>query len=93
MDAEKALEFGLVNVVVPVDQLEQKAHEWAAKLAQKSPLALQMAKKAFYLAADMDYYKAFECMTDNLARLCTTDDCKEGINAFMEKRQPIWKER
>ncbi len=92
MDAEKALEFGLVNVVVPVDQLEQKAHEWAAKLAQKSPLALQMAKKAFYLAADMDYYKAFECMTDNLARLCTTDDCKEGINAFMEKRQPIWKE-
>jgi enoyl-CoA hydratase/carnithine racemase len=52
-----------------------------------------MAKKAFYLAADMDYYKAFECMTDNLARLCTTEDCQEGINAFMEKRQPVWKER
>ncbi|HNS77270.1 MAG TPA: enoyl-CoA hydratase-related protein [Syntrophorhabdus sp.] len=91
--AEKALEFGFVNRVVPVDQLEQKSREWAVKLAQKSPLALQMAKKAFYLAADMDYYKAFECMTDNLARLCTTEDCQEGINAFMEKRQPVWKER
>lgn len=93
MDAGKALEFGFVNRVVPVDHLEQEAHEWAAKLAQKSPLALQMAKRAFYTAADMDYYKAFEYMTDNLALLCTTDDCKEGISAFMEKRQPVWNER
>jgi enoyl-CoA hydratase/carnithine racemase len=93
IDAQKALEFGLVNKVAPLEQLEQKAREWASVLAKKSPLAVQMAKKAFYTAADMDYYKAFEYMTDNLARLCTTEDSKEGISAFLEKRQPIWKER
>lgn len=93
IDAQKALEFGLVNRVVPLEELDQKAREWAAILARKSPLAVQMAKKAFYTAADMDYYKAFEYMTDSLARLCTTEDCMEGINAFLEKRQPAWKGR
>ena len=93
IDAHRALEFGFVNKVVLLEQLDQKAREWAATLAQKSPLAVQMAKKAFYTAADMDYYKAFEYMTDNLARLCTTEDSKEGISAFLEKRHPVWKER
>jgi enoyl-CoA hydratase/carnithine racemase len=93
IDAHKALDFGFVNKVVPLEQLSRESREWAATLAQKSPLAVQMAKKAFYMAADMDYYKAFEYVTDNLARLCTTEDCVEGIHAFMEKRQPQWKER
>lgn len=93
IDARKALEFGLVNKLSPVDQLEVRAREWAATLAQKSPLAVQMAKKAFYTASDMEYYKAFEYVTDNLARLCTTEDCREGISAFLGKRQPQWKER
>jgi enoyl-CoA hydratase/carnithine racemase len=93
IEAQKALEFGLVNRVVPVEELDQKAREWAAALARKSPLAVQMAKKAFYTAEGMDYYKALEYMTDNLARLCTTEDSKEGISAFLEKRQPQWKGR
>jgi len=93
IDAQKALEFGLVNKVVLLEQLDRKAHEWAEILAKKSPLAVQMAKKAFYTAADMDYHKAFEYMADNLTRLCTTEDSKEGISAFLEKRQPVWKER
>jgi enoyl-CoA hydratase/carnithine racemase len=91
--AQRALEIGLINRVVPNEALDEKAREWAAVLARKSPLAVQMAKKAFYAGADMDYYKAFEYMTDNLARLCTSDDATEGIRAFMEKREPLWKER
>lgn len=91
--AQKALEIGLVNRVVKRDELDQSAREWAAVLARKSPLAVQTAKRAFYMAADMEYYKSLEYMTDTLARLCTTEDSKEGISAFMEKRNPVWKER
>jgi enoyl-CoA hydratase/carnithine racemase len=91
--AEEALAMGLVNRVVPSDDLEAATRDWAAKLAQKSPVALQLSKKAFYAAADLDYYKAFEYMNEAFARLCTTEDAEEGINAFMEKRDPLWKER
>lgn len=91
--AHRALEIGLVNRVVKGDELDQSSREWAAILARKSPLAVQMAKKAFYMAADMEYFKSLEYMTDTVARLCTTEDSKEGISAFMEKRDPVWKER
>jgi enoyl-CoA hydratase/carnithine racemase len=91
--AEEALAMGLVNRVVPSDDLETETRDWAAKLAQKSPVALQLSKKAFYAAADLDYYKAFEYMNEAFARLCTAEDAEEGINAFMEKRVPVWKER
>ena len=91
--AEEALNMGLLNKVVPSDQLEQEAETWATTLAQKSPLALQNAKKSFYNAADMEYEKAFQFMNEAFARLCTTEDASEGISAFKEKREPKWKER
>ena len=93
IDAAEALRMGLVNRVVPQDELDRKAREMAALLAAKSPLAVETAKKAFYTAADMEYHKAFEHMTNSLARLCTTEDAREGINAFFEKRKPQWKRR
>ena len=91
--AQEALNMGLVNRVIPEVDLENETHKWAAILAQKSPVALQIAKKAFYAAADLDYYKAFEYMNEAFARLCTTEDANEGINAFMEKRNPVWKQK
>ncbi len=92
--AERALEIGLINRVVKQDELDQSAREWASLLARKSPLSVQTAKKAFYAAAeDMEYFKSLEYMSDTLARLCTAQDTVEGINAFMEKREPQWKER
>jgi enoyl-CoA hydratase/carnithine racemase len=93
IDAKQALEIGLVNRVVPPGKLEQKGHEWAAVLAQKSPLAVQVAKKAFYTTADMDYYKALEYTSNALGQLCATEDAKEGIRAFLDKRKPVWKGR
>ncbi|MFC1880606.1 enoyl-CoA hydratase-related protein [Thermodesulfobacteriota bacterium] len=51
------------------------------------------AGKAFYAAADLDYHKAFEYMNEAFARLCTTEDAKEGVNVFFEKRIPEWKLR
>ena len=91
--AQRALEIGLVNRVVNGNELDQAAREWAVVLAKKSPIAIQTAKKAFYMAADMEYFKSLEYMNDILALLCTTEDSKEGISAFMEKRDPVWKER
>lgn len=93
ISAQEALGMGLVNRVVPDADLEKGTRQWAALLAQKSPVALQIAKKAFYAAADLDYYKAFEYMNEAFARLCSTEDAGEGICAFKEKRTPIWKEK
>jgi enoyl-CoA hydratase/carnithine racemase len=91
--AQEALSMGLINKVVPPDDLEKETRNWAAILAQKSPVALQIAKRAFYAAEDMDYHKAFEYMNEAFAGLCTTEDAAEGIKAFKEKRSPVWKEK
>ncbi|MCG6908646.1 MAG: enoyl-CoA hydratase/isomerase family protein [Deltaproteobacteria bacterium] len=91
--ADRAAEMGLVNRVVPKEDLETETHAWAVTLARKSPLAVQIAKKAYYSAEDLEYQKAFAYMNEAFARLCSTDDAKEGVNAFLEKRVPEWKER
>lgn len=90
--APQALEMGLINKVVATDDLEKETRDWAARLAQKSPLALQIAKKAFYTASDMDYDRAFQYMNEAFARLCTTQDAREGVDAFLNKRAPVWKQ-
>lgn len=91
--AQEALIKGLLNRVVPAADLEKEARDWAALLAQKSPIAVQIAKRGFYEAADMDYYKSFDHMNEVFARLCTTQDAKEGVKAFQEKRKAVWQER
>ena len=91
--AEEALSLGLINRIVPEDELETKALEWAGELAKKSPLAIRIAKTAFYATEDMAYEKQFAHMNEAFARLCTTDDAKEGVAAFFEKREPMWQEK
>lgn len=91
--AQEALAIGLINRVFPDADLEKETRSWAATLAQKSPIALQIAKKSFYAAADLDYYKSFEYMNEAFARLCSTEDAKEGVSAFLEKRKPTWREK
>ena len=93
LKAKEALSLGLINIIVPKDELESKALEWAGELAQKSPIAVQIAKTSFYKSEDMNYEQQFAHMNEAFARLCTTDDAKEGVNAFFEKRNPIWQER
>lgn len=93
LKAREALEMGLVNKVVPADELEAETRRWAALLAKKSPVALQIAKKAYYASADMDYTQAFEYMNEAFARLCTTEDATEGVKAFLDRRNPEWKEK
>lgn len=93
ISAKEALDMGLINKVVPDADLDKETRDWGAILAQKSPVALQIAKKAFYSAADLDYGKSFAYMNEAFARLCSSEDAEEGIKAFKEKRTPVWKEK
>ena len=88
--APMALEMGLINKVVPAEDLEAETRHWASVLADKSPVAVQIAKSAFYAAADLEYEKAFVHMNEAFARLCSSADAKEGVSAFLEKRKPQW---
>ena len=89
----EALALGLINKIVPKDEIDSQALEWAEELAKKSPIAVQIAKTSFYHSEDMNYEQQFAYMNEAFARLCTTDDAKEGVNAFFEKRNPVWQEK
>jgi enoyl-CoA hydratase/carnithine racemase len=89
----EAMAMGLVNRIVGKDELEAEARRWAEELAQKSPIAVQIAKTAFYNAEDLDYRKQFAYMNEAFARLCSTEDAKEGVQAFFQKRPPKWQEK
>lgn len=93
LKAEEAMSLGLINKIVPKDELETKAVEWAEELALKSPIAVSIAKTGFYASEDMPYDAQFAYMNEVFARLCTTDDAKEGVKAFFEKRSPVWQEK
>ncbi|MCI1958491.1 MAG: enoyl-CoA hydratase-related protein [Clostridia bacterium] len=93
IDADEAKRIGLVNQVVERDKLEEATLALAKKIAALSPLGVQMGKKSFYRAADLEYAKAFELVNNHFAMLCTTEDASEGVDAFLNKRKPEWKLR
>ena len=93
IDARDAERWGLINKVVPADQLEEETMALANKLAEKSPLALQMGKQSFYGMSDMEFGKALEYSNETFAALCVTEDAQEGVDAFLKKRKPVWKEK
>lgn len=91
IDAQEAMQLGLVNHVVPRDQLDVKVDEIAQKLAKKSPATLRLGRRAFYTMRDMEYEKALEYLSSMLAINTQAEDVAEGIASFLEKRDPVWK--
>jgi enoyl-CoA hydratase/carnithine racemase len=91
IDAREAERWGMVNKVVSLEKLEEETMALARKLADKSPLALQMGKEAFYGMSDLEYDKALAYTNELFAALCMTEDAKEGVDAFLNKRKPQWK--
>jgi len=86
IDAQEAYRVGLINKVVPKDELEQATMELAQKIASKSPIAIQIGKQAFYTMSDMEYGKALKYLAEMMAILATTKEAQEGIAAFLQKR-------
>lgn len=93
IDAIEAERIGLINKVVPAERLEEETLMYAKKLADKSPLALQLGKKSFYAMEDLDYEKALNLTNSHFVSLCSTEDAHEGVNAFLNKRDAVWKNR
>ena len=91
IDAVEAKRIGLVNKVVPTENLKEETIKYAEKLAKKSPLALQIGKKSFYKMEDLDFESALDLSNNHFATLCTTEDAHEGVDAFLNKREPKWK--
>lgn len=90
IDARTAAEWGLVNRVVPPDQLDAAALELAQQIASASPLTLKIGKQAFYRQIDADQATAYELMGQVMAENALTCDAQEGMSAFLEKRAPVW---
>jgi len=84
VDAETALEWGLINRVVHEGDHREAATDLAETIAAKSPVAVQRGKQAFYEMAEMDYHEALEFSNREFAAVCATDDAHEGIEAFLD---------
>ena len=91
MDAHEAYKAGLVNRVVASGELENEVMDFARKLAEKSPLALEAGKRGIYALTNPQYHQGADLMTEYFANLCSTQDAEEGVRAFLEKRKPNWK--
>ena len=92
--APEALSLGLVNHVLPVENFESEAEKWITEnLASKSAIVLRLTKKAFVAGFRNNYEDAIHTIEDiYLNELMKTRDAKEGLAAFLEKRQPVWKD-
>ena len=86
-NAQEALEMGLVNKVVPLEQLEDETVKWAEEILEKSPMALRFLKAAFNAATD-GLAGIQQLAGDATLLYYTTDEAKEGRDAFKEKRKP-----
>jgi len=91
--AAQMKEAGLVNRVVAAERLDETTRELAGKLARKSPAVLRLGRDAFYRAEDMSLAEAMDFLQSQLTLVTLTEDTKEGVRAFFEKREPEFKGR
>jgi enoyl-CoA hydratase/carnithine racemase len=90
ISAATAAEWGLVNTVVPDDQLEGAARALALSVANASPLTIALGKQAFYAQIDLDQPKAYAYAKEVMSMNSMAQDAQEGMCAFLEKRTPTW---
>jgi enoyl-CoA hydratase/carnithine racemase len=91
--AEEAERFGLLNRVVEPDRLAEETRDWALEIAQFSGFTLGLGKRTFYAQVDLGEESAYEYGKEVIAMNCTAEDAREGMSAFLEKREPQWRHR
>ena len=92
-DAATAFRMGLLSEVVPKGTALDRARDIARRLATKSSVVMKIGRDAFMRAVDADYRRAVENAAESFALVATTEDCQEGLSAFVEKRTPNYRGR
>jgi len=91
LDAAKALEMGLITRVAPREQLDDEVGKVLKSLAGKSPIGMKLGKEGFYQMGDMPFEDALDYLADKFGEVTATEDAAEGITAFIQKRDPVFK--
>lgn len=93
LNAEQCLDVGIFNAVVPDDQLLDEARKWAHEIAANAPMAVQTVKRMMRMGLDESYETAFDHLMSHLMRLMNAEDFREGLSAFVDRRDPAFKGR
>lgn len=93
IDAQTAADWGLINRVVEVDELEETTRTLARQIAAASPMTVRVGKRAYYEQIDLDLAGAYERCQDVMSHNAVAEDAQEGMGAFLNKREPMWRER
>ncbi|MHB8669464.1 MAG: enoyl-CoA hydratase-related protein [Acidimicrobiales bacterium] len=93
LPASRALEAGLLNEIVPREQLLDRAYEWARRITANAPLAVQATKESALRCLALDLEEAYKLEQSISSGIFQTEDAKEGPKAFAEKRAPVWQGR
>jgi enoyl-CoA hydratase len=88
--ARRALELGLINEIVAEDQLQEKAMDWARRIAANAPLSVQATKESVVRGLKENMREAYKIESELSGRVFSSEDAKEGPRAFAEKRPPRW---
>jgi len=91
ISGEEAFRLGILNRIVPADKLMTSAEEIAKRITANAPLAVRAMKEATRLGSDLPMAKRLEISKLIAERVAETKDAKEGLQAFVEKRRPVWK--
>jgi enoyl-CoA hydratase len=88
--ASRALELGLINEIVPEDELLDRAIDWAHRITANAPLAVQATKESVLRCLALDLEAAYDLEQEISSKVFQSEDAKEGPKAFAEKRKPVW---